>query len=378
MKICLLGPTYPYRGGIAHYTTLLCRELRKSHAVKFISFKRQYPAFLFPGKSDKDTSDEGIRVDDVDYLLDSMNPLSWLRTARAIVRFKPDLLVLPWWVAFWTAPFWVICSRVRRHGIKVVFICHNVVEHESSVIKRWCAKTVLRLGERFVVHSREDRDNLVAALPGADVVVNHHPTYADLSGQRIPKDEAKKRLGLAGPVILFFGFVRQYKGLGVLLDAMALIRRRQPEAVLLVVGEFWKDKADYLKQIEDLGIADRVTIMDHYVPNEEIPLYFGAADVVACPYLSVTGSGVVQTAFGFGRPVVATRVGCLPEVVVDGLDGRIVPPGDAGALAQALGEMLDGGRWATYTANAEKAKERFLWGRLVEAIMGDGRGGGRG
>ena len=157
MKICLIGPTYPYRGGIAHYTTLLCRALRINHDVKFISFKRQYPRILFPGQSDKDTSREPLKIDNVDYLLDSMNPLTWVEVFKSINAYKPDKVIIPWWVAFWAPQFWSIVSLVKRNvQSEVVFICHNVIEHESHRLKKLATKAVLSKADRIITHSRED------------------------------------------------------------------------------------------------------------------------------------------------------------------------------------------------------------------------------
>ncbi|MBN1268837.1 MAG: glycosyltransferase [Kiritimatiellae bacterium] len=368
MRICLLGPTHPFRGGIAHYTTFLCRALRREHTVKFISFRRQYPRFLFPGRSDRDPSGTPATVGEVDYLLDPLHPLTWGATARAMCAFEPELIVVPWWVAFWAPPFLAVCRAIRRHcRAEIVFICHNVIEHESSGWKRAATRAVLRQGDRFIVHSGEDRDNLLALLPGAAVTVGFLPTYADLADARVDAGEARRRLGIDAPVLLFFGFVRRYKGLDILLEALPLIRRQVP-ATLLVCGEFWKDKEQYLALIRRLGIENAVRIEDRYVSNEELPLYLGAADLVILPYRSGTGSAVAQLAFGFGKPVVATRVGCLPEVVRDGVDGRLVPPENPQALAQAVTESLEPAQLAALTEGARRAKERFSWENMVRLL----------
>jgi len=369
MKIVLIGPTYPFRGGIAHYATLLCRSLRQNHNVKFISFKRQYPQFLFPGSNDRDISENPIKVSDVDYLIDSMNPLTWWDAAGAVKGYMPDKVVLPWWVAFWAPQFWTILTSVKRRlACEIVFICHNVVEHESNCLKRKATKAILSKGDRWITHSGEETEKLKALLgENVNVVTAFHPTYADLSNKRYGKEEAKQILGLSGHVLLFFGFVREYKGLRILLDAMPDVIR-DSDVTLLIAGEFWKDKQEYLDHADRLGITEHMRIVDNYVPNEKIGLYFAAADLVVQPYLSVSGSGISQIAYGFDRPVIATDVGNLSEVVEDGVNGRLVKQGDPQALAAAIVESLKPDVQQVFLQNAEKTKERFSWERMAKII----------
>lgn len=369
MKIVLIGPTYPFRGGISHYTTLLCKALRKDNDVKFISFRRQYPNFLFPGKTDKDPSSDPISVDNVDYIIDSLNPLTWLAAVRTTIGYGPALVVMPWWVAFWAPQFLSIIACVKmKLPVPIIFICHNAEEHESGFFKRLITRSVLSRADRLITHSKGETERLKTLLGDqADLVTAFHPTYADLSGSRYSKDQAKELLGLKGPILLFFGFVREYKGLGVLLDAMRLVLKKK-EVTLMIVGEFWKDKQKYLDSIEKYGITSSVRIVDDYVPNEEIGRYFAAADLVVQPYLTASGSGICQIAYGFDRPVIATNVGSLPEVVKDGVNGRIVQPDSPEMLAQAIVESLDPAKLDQFTENASRTKEKFSWERMAEIV----------
>jgi glycosyltransferase involved in cell wall biosynthesis len=371
MKIVLIGPTYPFRGGISHYTTLLCTALRQKHSVKFISFKRQYPKLIFPGKTDKDPSSHPTCVDAVDYLIDSLNPLTWLQTVKEIVHYSPEMIVLPWWVAYWAPQFlFIITLAKKRTKARVVFVCHNVEEHESSTLKRIISRAVLTKADKFITHSSEETKKLQHLLGDQiNVSTGFHPTYADLSGDRYSKAEAKKILALKGPVLLFFGFVREYKGLGVLLDALPVVLEKK-NITLMVVGEFWKDKGAYLDKIEEYGISEHVRIVDKYVPNEDIGKYFAAADLVVQPYLSASGSGISQIAYGFDRPVIATDVGSLPDVVEDGVNGRIVRPGDAEGLAQAILASLDPATLEKFMQNASETKDKFSWKRMADIITG--------
>jgi len=306
MKICLIGPSYPFRGGIAHYMTLLYKALKRGNEAKFFSFSRQYPSWLYPGETDKDQSESVIMDSEIEPTLDSMNPITWLRTFFHIKNIKPDILILPWWVSFWTVQFWTISVLVKKFtNTKILFICHNVVQHESSRINKFCTNLVLRKGDFFIVHSEEDLHNLKETLPGAQIKKSFHPTYDIFNYQNITKEAAREKLGIQGRTLLFFGFVRPYKGLNYLLEALPEVLKKF-DVSLLVVGEFWKGKDDYLNQIRNLKLDGRVKVFDEYVPNERIGDYFCAADAVMLPYVSATGSGIAQVAFGFNKPVIAT------------------------------------------------------------------------
>ena len=370
MRIALIGPTWPYRGGIAHYTTLLCRALRKSHQVKFISFKRQYPSLLFPGKTDRDPSSKPLKPDQVDYIIDSMNPFTWFRAAHEIKDYQPDKIILGWWVTFWMPTFWTIIKLVKRSlDAEIIIICHNVFEHESSSLKKKVTKAVLSQADLLITHSAQETDRLGELLgKEAKAITAFHPTYAELSNIRFTSSQAKEKLGITGDCLLFFGFVREYKGLAVLLEALGRLKEKK-EFTLLVVGEFWKGKSKYLDQVERLGISSCVRIVDKYISNEEIGLYFAAADLVVQPYLSASGSGICQIAYGFDRPVIATRVGSLPEVVEDGVNGRLVEPGDAKALAEAIIESLEPDKLREFSQNAVKTKRKFSWQRLADIVV---------
>ena len=368
MKICLIGPTYPFRGGISHYTTLLFRNLKKKHDVSFFSFKRQYPQRLFPGKTDIDPSQIHIKEKGVERILDSMNPLSWLIVAWKIAKLKPDLFIIPWWVSFWAPQFLTISILVKLFSeTKILFLCHNVVEHESKWIDRILTRSVLKKGNYFIVHSQEDHDNLKAVFPHANVRKTFHPTYDVFNLSDFDPQEIRKCFGIAGNVLLFFGFVREYKGLKYLLEAIPKVLLTVP-VTLLVVGEFWKDKDYYLDLVDKLSIKKNVIFVDEYIPNEEVGKYFSAADLVVQPYISATGSGIIQIAFGFHKPVIATRVGCLPEVVKDGETGYLVSPESSSDIATAIIKFFHKKQAEEFAENIKKDNYRFSWDRMVEVI----------
>lgn len=368
MKISLIGPTYPFRGGLSLHTTLLCRSLRKVHDVSFYSFKRQYPAWLFPGKTDRDNSAEPLREPGVEHLLDSLNPWTWLKVVRQIVADRPDLVIIPWWTFFWAPQFLSIALLVRLLSkSRILFICHNVFDHDSRLLSRLCSKAVLPRGDFFVVHSEEDLEQLSAFVDPGRITLGFLPSNEPAAQMAASREEARRRLGLSGDVLLFFGFVRPYKGVRHLLDALPLILKER-EVTLLLVGESWADDDSVERQIRELGIEKHVRRVNGYVPNEEVGVYFAAADLVVLPYVSATGSAVVQTAFSFDRPVVATRVGSLPMTIDDGRTGYLVEPGDPTVLADAVLRFFREGRSSEFIENVKQTKKQFSWERFVQVI----------
>lgn len=380
VKFAVVGPTYPYRGGIAHYTTLLVRHLRDAgHHTRLYSYTRQYPRWLFPGKTDKDPSQTPLRVD-CEYVLDPINPITWWLLYRKVRAFNPDLLVLQWWVPYWTPCLTALARWIKRHtSIPIVFICHNVVPHEGGgMIDRRLALTVLRYGDAFIVHSEGDLHHLRALLPNATVEKTKLPTYAELTTS-VPATEIntlRRELGLEEncPTLLFFGFVRPYKGVEYLLQALPLVLDKI-KVQLLVVGEFWSSPEYYQRYAREFGVESATIFVNRYVPNEDLARYFNLADVVVLPYVSATQSAVVQLAFGFGTPVITTRVGGLQEVVKDGQTGLVVPPQDAEALAAAIIRFYseDLGPCMRSDIVAEQTADLFSWNEMVRVLkqLGD-------
>jgi glycosyltransferase involved in cell wall biosynthesis len=374
MRICVVGPTYPYRGGIAHYTTLLSRHLREAgHWTKVYSLTRQYPKLLFPGKTDKDPSAAPAKID-CEYVLDPINPLTWWRLYRKVRADTPDILILQWWVPYWTPCLTAISRWIKLHtNIRILYICHNVVPHDGGgTLDRRLASTVLRQGDVFIVHSEQDRLRLKILLPHATIVKAALPNFAEISEQHETRPAALRaqlRLPEDRPVLLFFGFVRPYKGLEYLIQALPHVLKQLP-VHLLVAGEFWSSPEFYRRYAREFGVEEAITFVDQYVPNEEMKPYFDLADVVVLPYVTATQSGIAQLAFGFGKPVITTRVGGLPEVVRDGVTGLIVPPQDEQALAQAITRFFCDNLSQDMARNVRQLNDdaTFSWRRLVTSI----------
>jgi glycosyltransferase involved in cell wall biosynthesis len=369
MRICLIGPTFPFRGGIAHYTTLLSRHLAEEmeHDHLLISFARQYPSWLYRGSSDRDTSAHPLRAE-AEYLLDPLRPWTWQRAQRRIGDWRADLVVIPWWVPFW-APAWsILARRIKRlrPAPRLVYVCHNVLPHEPGRLDRLAMRVALSPADGLLAHADSEATELRRHFPGKRVCASPLPSYAAL-GQAAP-DNPLPNLPAGQPLLLFCGFVRPYKGLDVLLDALPPVLAQQP-VHLLVGGEFWEGEGDYRAQIAQLGLESAVTLVNRYLPDEELAAYLHAADVVVLPYRSASQSAIVPLAFGHNRPVITTSTGGLAEAVEHERTGLVVPPDDPQALAAAINRFLAEDLGPAFRANIAREKGRFSWERLVDALL---------
>jgi glycosyltransferase involved in cell wall biosynthesis len=361
-KIAIVGPVLPFRGGIAQHTTMLRRALAESADVYVMSFARQYPTWLFPGESDRDSAFEGHVEPGTDYAIDSVNPLSWHSGARRIIASQPDAVVIPWWTIYFAFPFGYLARRFRAAGVPVVFVCHNVIEHESAGWRRWLTKRVLRRASGFVVQTRIDEEGLRSLLGEVDVVRQAHPVYEHFpepTGVLRPEHDLE---------LLFFGFVRSYKGLDVLLEALALVDE-ELDVRLTVAGEPWHGSEPIEVQVDRLGIADRVQLDLRYLAEEQIAEYFGRAHAAVLPYRSATGSGVIAVAYNYDTPVIVTDVGGLPDVVVEGETGFVVPPEDPQALARAIERLASADLGAMGEAASRYKREQITWEAFASAVL---------
>lgn len=369
-KIAVLGLSHPFRGGIAHHSTLLVRELRKKYEVAFITLSRQYPELLFPGRTQYDCSARSL-TEENHALIDSVNPATWIRTVFALRKAKVDLVVVQWWNPFFGLAFGTIVNLLTLCAkSKICFLCHNVVPHESTLLDRILSKYAFLRSKYFIVHSDEDRRHLLAIKPRAVVRRNVHPTlsiFGDFASYG--KSQARIKLGVPPDknLLLFFGLIRAYKGLKCLIQAMAKVVK-SIDCVLLIVGEFYESKEEYLALIKELGLEGHIVVRDEYVKNEAVPLYFSSADVVVLPYVSATQSGIVQIAFGLNKPVITTNVGGLPEAVEDGKTGFVVEPQSPEKLAQAIVQFYQGNYEAEFSEQIKRNAHAFSWDAEVSSI----------
>lgn len=369
-KIVMIGPVYPYKGGISHYTGLLYRTLSKENDVTMISYKMQYPKFLFK-KEQKDYSNDSFKIEDTQYLLNTANPINIISVATKIRKMKPDAVIIQWW-----HPYFAPCYRILEAVLakcNIIFVCHNVFPHERFPMDRFLTKMVLKRANGYIVQSKMDATDLLSVKADANYVLTPHPTYNAFKLQDMTKMQARKILGKSADekVLLFFGFVRKYKGLSYLLKAMpdVLAGRKETDKVsLMVVGDFGEDKQEYLDLIQELGIGNAVQLVEGYIPDREVEKYFAACDLVVLPYESATQSGIVQIAYGFEKPVIVTNVGGLPDVVDHGRTGYVVESQSPGKLAEAINDFWENDRAVEMKQHIEEAAYKFSWDRMAEAI----------
>jgi len=367
MNIIILGTAYPLRGGIAHYIALLYTHLRKRHHVEVVSFRRQYPKILFPGKSQEEEGDPGLPVTS-EQLMDSVNPLNWIRVGLALRRRNPDLVIFKYWLPFFGPCFGTICALIKYgRKTRVVAICDNVIPHERRPGDRLFTWYAFKFVDGYIVQSDSVEKDLVATVDNPRYKKVPHPVY-EIFGARLGKKDARAALNIRDErVILFFGYIRPYKGLHVMIDAMKDLKKSL-RVKLLVVGEYYDDEEQYRWHISDAQVRDVVDVVSDYVPNEMVGKYFSAADAVILPYLSATQSGIAQIAYNFDKPVIATDVGGLAEVVVDGVSGLVVPPNNPSRLAEAVLRFYNDGLEETLSAGAAREKKKYSWERMTEAI----------
>lgn len=370
MKIICIGPGYPLRGGISNFNTALSKNLAGSgHRVSIISFSLQYPGFMFPGSSQTEPGDPpgGIRIEP---LINSINPCSWIRTARMIRRENPDLLLLHHWMPFIAMSTGSILRRLgRTRPYPVIAICHNVIPHEKQAGWKLLSRRLLQACDGFVVLSRSVLDELSMFTPSPFREFVPHPVY-DIFGEGVPREEAARYLGLdpGARYLLFFGLVRKYKGLDLLLDAFARVKERVGGLKLIIAGEFYGGKESYLDRISRLSLAGDIVLRDQFIPSGEVKYYFSLADLVAQPYRTATQSGISQIAYHFGVPMLVTDVGGLSEIVSHGKVGYVTPVNEA-AIADAILDFFRNDRAGEFRKNVASESRRFTWDAMREKIL---------
>lgn len=327
MKISIIGPAHPLRGGIAHHVYWLNQEMTaRGHVVQVISFRKLYPSLLFPGKSELDAS--RLQLDaQAERILAPLNPLSWSQAFHAVQQFNPDAIVFQWWQPFFAPLTGWLARKFRRDHRRVIVECHNVVPHEGTPIDRILTRYAFRAIDEFIVHARADKERLQQIVPGKRINVSPLPVLREFEAAGSSKRDGRR--------ILFFGKVRRYKGLDVLLEAMPKVLANI-ECELLITGEFYDDIETYQRIIRKHGIEDRVRIVNRYVSNEEVGKFFAQADVLVLPYVSASQSGVAKIAFANDLPIIASRTGGLCDDLVEGVNGLSFRPGDVEGLADKI------------------------------------------
>ena len=359
MRISIIGPAYPLRGGIAHHVFWLYRELTaRAHCVQVVSFRKLYPGIFFPGTSELDTS--RLKLDACALpILTPLNPATWLSAFRQVKDFSPDVIVFEWWQPFFGPVVGALVRWFRRSGIRCIIECHNIFPHERSPLDHLLTRFALSAADQLITHSSTDRDDLLALLPGKEVSVSPLPSLNEFSG---PAKSSR-----SGRTVLFFGKVRKYKGLDVLLTAMPNVLSKV-DCKLIVVGEFYDSIEKYQQLIRRYHLESHVHIDNRYVPNEEVAEIFEGADVLVLPYVSASQSGVVRIALSNRLPVIASRTGGLSESVLENVNGLLFPAGDSAALADRIVTFFGNNLGPTFSDNIMKSTAQGSSHQLADLI----------
>lgn len=369
-KIIILGPAHPLRGGIASSSERLAQAFQaEGHEVELFSFYLQYPNFLFPGKTQY--INEPAPADlSITSNVNSVNPFNWIKIGLKIKNLKPDIVICRFWLPFMGPCFGTILRLARSNGhTKVVSIADNIIPHEKRIGDYWLTRYFTGAVNRFIVMSKSVEEDMKQFTTTKSVKYIPHPIY-DNYGEIVEKGLAKSTLKLDEnqDYMLFFGFIRAYKGLDLLLEAMADKRVRALGVQLIVAGEYYGNQEQYEEMINRLGIRDNLVLHDEFISSEAVKYYFCASDIVVQPYKTATQSGISQLAYHFEKPMLVTRVGGLPEIVPDGEVGYVVDV-DVKAIADGIVDFYEQKREQKFIEGVKVQKKRFSWGNMVNGVL---------
>ncbi|HKR06343.1 MAG TPA: glycosyltransferase [Bacteroidia bacterium] len=375
-KNIIIGPAYPYRGGIANFNDALCKAFNdEGIESSIISFTLQYPGFLFPGKTQYENN--GYKPPyKIETLINSINPITWFRAAKKIKKEKPDYIIIRYWLPFMAPCLGTIARLVKKNSsIKVIAITDNIIPHEKRPGDKSLTNYFVKSCDAFIAMSGSVMNDL-KTFTGKKTIFTPHPIY-NIFGEKISKHDAIEKLGLDenDRHILFFGFIRKYKGLDLLLEAMSDEKVKSLDVKLIVAGEFYDDPQYYLDLINKYRIENNVILKTEYVPKEAVKYFFCAADMIVQPYRDATQSGVTQIAYHFERPMLVTDVGGLSEIIPDNVVGYVtkVNPGE---IANAIADFYSNNREGEFSKNTALEKNRFSWDKIVhvaQELAGDKR-----
>lgn len=369
MRIIIVGTAYPYRGGLAAFNERLARQyLAEGHEVEMITFTLQYPNFLFPGKTQlsSEASPSDLKIT---RMINSVNPISWIKTGKEIRKKNPDKVIFAYWMAFMAPCFTTIARYAKAPNTRIIGLIHNMIPHEPTILDKIFPKRFVNAMDGFLAMA----DAVIQDINKFDKkdkpkVLSPHPLY-DHYGEKVSRATAALRLGLDvnKRYVLFFGFIRQYKGLDLLLEAFADKRLREYPVQLIVAGEFYDNQEPYIKLIDKLGIEDELVLRTNFISDADVANYFSVSDLVAQPYRSATQSGVSQIAYHFEIPVLVTDVGGLAETVPHQKVGYVtdVNPQD---IANCLVDFFSQNRLEEFSENIKIEKKKYAWSKMTEAI----------
>ena len=369
MKILIVGPAWPYRGGIADFDERIAREyIKKGDEVEIFTFTLQYPSFLFPGKTQysPDPRPEDL---DIKRKVNSINPFNWIKVGRELKKKNADLLIIKFWLPLMAPCFGTIARIVKGNGkTKVVSILDNIIPHEHRPGDKILSKYFISSIDAFIAMSKSVYDDLKSLNDKKPCLLSPHPIY-DNFGTAVSREEAIGSLGLdpSAKYMLFFGFIRDYKGLDILLKAIADERIKNSDIKLIVAGEFYNNSETYFELEKQLGLEGKIIWRTDFIADEQVKNYFCASDIIVQPYKTATQSGVTQIAYHFEKPMLVTNVGGLPEIVPNGKVGYSVEP-EAKVIADAISDFYCNGRYAEFVENIKEEKKKYSWDRMLENV----------
>jgi len=370
MKIISIGPAYPYRGGPATFNDRLSQQFTaEGHDIEIYTFTLQYPRFLFPGKTQltQGPPPENVKIS---RKINSINPFNWLSTGLKIKKERPDILLIRFWLPFMGPCFGTI-ARIARSNRHTTIICifDNVIPHEKRPGDKALTKYFTNSIDGAIVMSQTVLRDLKFFRKEIPVKLSPHPLF-DNYGKPVTRSEALSWLNLDPDYsyLLFFGFIRAYKGLDILIEAFSDERLRNRKLKLIIAGEFYEDDTPYRALIKKHHLGNDIIFSDHFIPDSEVTYFFSGADIVVQPYKTATQSGVTQIAFHFEKPMLVTDVGGLREIVADGKCGYVVKP-ESGAITAALIDYFENSRKEQFTAGVKQEKEKFSWDKMTDSIL---------
>jgi glycosyltransferase involved in cell wall biosynthesis len=369
-KILIVGPAHPLRGGLATFNERLALSFKEQgHECDILSFSLQYPSILFPGKSQfsVDAAPQNIKIFSN---INSINPINWLLVGNKIAKAKYDIVIFRYWLSFMAPAFGTIARRIKTNGHScIIAITDNLIPHEKRFFDNSLTRYFINTCDGFLTMSEAVKQQLISWNVKKPIMYTPHPMY-DMFGAGIEKNEAKIKLGLETNCnyLLFFGFIRRYKGLHLLLDALHDERIRNRNLKVIIAGEFYEDAKPYLNQIAQLNLQDRVELRNEFIPNSEVATYFSAADAVIQPYTDATQSGVTQIAYYYNKPMIVTNVGGLAELVPHEKVGLVCDV-SATSIASAIARFFDEKMEVTMQKNAAIEKQKFTWSTLTNCIL---------
>ena len=370
-KVFIIGPGFPLRGGPAQFNENLCREMNKmGHDAQIISYSLQYPNFLFPGSSQYETSGEAPSDIRIHTLINTINPFNWFKTARFIKQQKPDFIIFRYWLPFFGPCLGTIGRLVRKGtNIKVLALTDNIIPHEKRAGDRPFTKYFIKACHGFITMSKAVFNDISVFTPTDKKVYSPHPMY-ETYGAGVTKEEARRKLNLNpnDKIILFFGLIRKYKGLDILLEAMGDERIKKQNIKLLIGGEFYEDRNLYDDIIKKNGLEQNIILNGNFIATEDVKYYFCASDLLTLTYRTATQSGVTQVAFHFEKPTLLTNVGGLAEIIADGKCGYVVNP-DKKEIANAILKFYAENREAEFSKGMAEEKKKYEWKIFTDKLI---------